>query len=281
MINMNFYGSEGITLTSANHLCNLAKEYVAVQRAIIENISFVTVQTSVNGGNPITTIQGETETDSIVSALQQIAKFNAFIAYMREAIKGKGEMLDTIESRDSFIQRIWPDYNARPVRSNYITFNQVLEKKSIKEQNNYYRLEALASTIGRAIHPGGSFHEARQTLYTALSRPAYITDQYITMRKPSVTSATVDEAFFKLQKMHRDAEAQLNAIKHSIEMEVKKHNDLIDATYAEQLAKYAADLNVYEGKYVEFVNAEHTRIANLKIIVPNELKETYEFLSKL
>lgn len=26
MVNMNFYGSEGSTLTSANHLCNLAKE---------------------------------------------------------------------------------------------------------------------------------------------------------------------------------------------------------------------------------------------------------------
>lgn len=280
MIDQSFFGKEGVTLTSANHLCNLAKEYLEAHRAGIDNLKFVDETFSYPGISAVQTIVGVTNLPDIVEDVETIAKYHAFIAYMREAIKAKNALLADTPTWSGFQIENYPNLN-EPHHLDNTTFDEVFAKKTIKEKNNYYRLEALCSTLGKTIHPGRPFHDARKALYEAISKPSKMVNGGISTAKPTVKAKDVDAIFFELQKKHRVAEAQLNAIKHSIELEVEEINTKQEENYREAYKNYAAELKVAQSEWRTKVDEYRAEIQKLKIVIPNELKETYEFLSNL
>lgn len=280
-INTNFYGDEGITMTSANHLCNIAKEYVAQNHSYINNLSFVTESVTVNGfSHPVTTKVGIDDMSNIEGAIDKIGKFNAFIAYMREAIKNKDVLLKNLPTLEAYKQTKYPDV-VSPVYPVTVTFDDVFSEKSIKEQTNYFRLEALCAAIGKTIHPSYSFHEAREHYYDSINNPAKVYDNKVITYTPTVTAKDLDDVYFSLQKKHREAEAQLNAIKHSIELVVNERNDDARNKYQTAYNSYNRECRTIENEYEEFMATERQRINNLKIVIPNDLEDTYKFLSNL
>ena len=280
MIDQSFFGKEGITLTSANHLCNLAKEYLESHRASIDNLRFVDETFSYPGIAAVQTTIGITRLPDVIEDVETIAKYHAFIAYMREAIKAKNLLLMDKPSFTSFQIEHYPDL-VEPILPDSITFDDIFAKKSIKEKNTYYRLEALCSALGKTIHPGRPFHDARKALYDAISKPSKMVNGGISTAKPTVRTKEVDVIFFELQKKHRAAEAQLNAIKHAIELEVEEINNRNEENYRIAYKNYAAQLQIAQSEYRSAVEKHREEVQALKIVVPNDLKETYEFLSNL
>lgn len=280
MIDQSFFGKDGITLTSANHLCNLAKEYLESHRANIDNLRFVNETFSCPGISAVQTTVGVTNLPDVVEDVETIAKFHAFIAYMREAIKAKNVLFNNTPLWSTFVLKQYPDL-LEPTHPNNITFDEVFAGKTIKEKNTYYRLEALCSTIGKTIHPGRPFHDARKALYEAISKPSKMVNGGISTANPTVKTKDIDAIFFELQKKHRAAEAQLNAIKHSIELEVEAINAKREENYREEYKNYAAELKVAQSEWRTEVDNYRASVQSLKIVIPNELKETYEFLSNL
>lgn len=280
MIDQSFFGKEGITLTSANHLCNLAKEYLESHRANIDNLKFVNETFSYPGINAVQTTVGINHLPDVIDDVETIAKYHAFIAYMREAIKAKNELLMDKPIFSCFQTEHYPELE-EPYRPETITFDDIFAKKSIKEKNTYYRLEALCSALGKTIHPGRPFHDARKALYDAISKPSKMVNGGIATAKPTVKPKEVDAIFFELQKKHRAAEAQLNAIKHAIELEVEEINNRNEENYRTAYKNYAAQLQIAQSEYRSAVEKHREEVQALKIVVPNDLKETYEFLSNL
>lgn len=280
MTNKTFFGKEGITLTSANHLCNLAKEYLESCRANIDNLRFVTETFTHPGVQPVVTSVGITNLPDVIEDVETIAKFHAFIAYMREAIKAKNQLAKEVPTWGAWVKSHYPEL-VEPVVPTHTSWDEVFATKTIKEQNNYWKIEALCSALGKTIHPGRPFHEARTALYNAISKPSKMTNGGISTATPTVKPKEVDAIFFELQKKHRAAEAQLNAIKHSIDLEVEAINAKMDADYTEQYKNYAAQLKVALAEHRAEVDKCTAEFQALKIVVPNDLKETYEFLSNL
>ena len=279
-MSIKFFGKEGITSTSANHLANIAKEYLTSQHAIIDNISFVNETVSVNGSAPVITRKGIESTVKILPAIDKIGLYHAFIAYLREAIKAKKAMLDNIDTFSMYWNKYYSDY-VMPDRPVYSTFNDILATKTIKEQAEYYRLEALASSIGKMIHPGGSYHTARTNAYHYLSHPSKVDGVTITSVALSLDVKEIDDTYFELQKIHRQTEARLNAFKNSIQTQIDNITVEKDKEYQKEVEKYTSIRQKAQAEYNLWYTEERKRISSLKIIIPHDLEETYEFFSKL
>lgn len=279
-MSMKFFGKEGITSTSANHLANIAKEYLASQHAIIDNISFVNETVSVNGSNPVITRKGLDSIDKILPAVDKIGSYHAFIAYLREAIKAKKSMLDNIDTFSMYWDKHYSDYKIsdRPI---YPTFNDILATKTIKEQAEYYRIEALASTIGKMIHPGGPYHTARTNAYYYLSHPCKVDGVTITSSRLSLDVKEIDDTYFELQRMHRENEARLNAFKNSIQKQIDDITVEKDKEYQKDVEKYTSMQSRARAEYNLWFTEERKRISALKIIIPHDLEETYKFFTQL
>ena len=277
----------GITVTSANHLCNIAKEYVSSALNRLYNISFlITTVESLDSDKKIILSTGanSAEVAALKDEIDKIANVNIFIAYMREAIKAKEDELRAVKSyssseyaKEQGIEMPSAVYN----NPDAPTFEDFLGELDIKERNRYYALGAEAAVIGKLIHPLGSIHTARENLFSAVSEPAKLEDDKIYRYEPSVSQDQVEEVYFELQKKHRAIEASLNAIKGSIEQRLTEAIAKLDNERIKAEEEYTNQSNVFLKKYEAFKNQKMTEIGKLKVIIPNELKDTYDFLSTL
>ena len=83
--------TEGVKLssTSANHIANLAKEYIQGVETQLNNISFFNVEValvgSTGGANTIQTGESSEVLDSLQSLLEGVAQAKSLIAWLRES----------------------------------------------------------------------------------------------------------------------------------------------------------------------------------------------------
>ena len=98
---------------------------------------------------------------------------------------------------------------------------------------------------------------------------------------PSVEPQKVEDIFFELQKWHRSNEQQLNKIKFDIKKRLEEENLANNQRYntevKEAYQKISAQISAFNKWQIE----ERTRLAKLKIIIPNSLQGTYDKLSRL
>lgn len=97
-----FFSDKGITLssTSANHVANLAKEFVKWQNQDIQSLEFCDKTASVLGSDTRTCLRkgaGKEALDSIDQKLEEIGEAYALIAWLREAIREKDNLLDKVK----------------------------------------------------------------------------------------------------------------------------------------------------------------------------------------
>lgn len=277
---------DGITATSANHLCNVGKEYVAAALSHLENTRFITTTVeSLGADTRVTLSQGMTSADisSLKDEIDKIAEINAFTAYMREAIKAKEEehrRVHNMSFQDWCKQEgiTCPEY---PTSLEYPTFEDILGELDIKERNRYYSLGAEAAVIGKLIHLRGAVHSAREKLFNAMSNPALIDGDKIYRHIASVKVGDVEEFYFELQKRHRAVEASLNAIKGSIDQRVAEGITKVDTIKATRMKEYVDTTKELSNRWEAWKNETVNKIGKLRIVIPNELKDTYDFLSSL
>ena len=251
-VNEVFFGTHGLTSTSANHLANIAKEKIVSNEAKLKNLNFVTTTVDIVGspadsGKTISRGYKEEELAEVRTLLSEIADMNAFCAWIREAIKAKEAEIKDVTER-SFND--WLQENGlsleRPVPTAKPTEDDILEELNIRERNEYLQLEATAATIGKYIHPDGVYSKAREELHNRTMKP-YSTEgtgkeTLIYSYVPSIEQQKVDDLFFELQKWHRTNEQQLNRIKYEIKRKLGKKT-------IEQNRKYESECEAYHVKY--------------------------------
>lgn len=284
---------EGVALTStsANHIANLAKEYIQGVEAQLNNISFFNVEValvgSTGGTSTIQTGESSEALDNLQSLLEGVARAKSLIAWLREGIKAKENLmkdLQTISLED------WCKENGltRPETPNYghvLTEVEYYASLPIKERNRYYQLETEAAVLGKYIHPDGHLSDARKELKDKIYHPHKVDgkgrDALIYTYTPTTSIAIVDNVFYELQKKHREIQAQLNAMKYSCEQAINKSTNEVNTKYMAASQKYQAELKGILGAFKTWKDEKSQEYSKLRIIVPNSLLGIYNTIDSL
>ena len=286
-------GEEGVALTStsANHIANLAKEYIQSVETQLNNICFFNAEValigSVGGERIIQTGVSSETLDNLQSMLEGVAQAKSLIAWLREGIKAKENLmkdLQTISLED------WCKENGivKPEAPNYghvLTEEEYYASLPIKERNRYYQLETEAAVFGKYIHPNGHLSDARKELKNKLQHPHEVDgrgrDSLIYTYIPTIDIAEVDNVFFELQKKHREIQAQLNAMKYSCEQAINESTNKVNTEYMTASQKYQAELKNVVGAFKAWGDEKSQEYSKLKIVIPHSLMGIYNTINSL
>lgn len=296
-----FFGTDGITSTSANHYANLAKEASRKYFNALKNIRFFDEKMRIIGeSSEATTKLGikADRFDRLKESVKVCSQLHSLIAYLREAIKEKERLLKEAEQWEN--KEALEDFEARhnellklkPVRAEYKTEDDIIRTWTIGEQEHFLSLEAEASVYGNFIHEDGAFSKARIALLDKLENPTMVNengrDTIIYTYEPTVGQDEVDEMYFAMQAHHREVQAELNGMKKRIEDALNADMRAVDEEYKEAFRKWSIKKDQMDRELV-LINEEMRNrrkdmieeISALKIVVPNRLRNIVEALKKL
>ncbi len=286
-----FFGTNGLTSTSANHIANIAKEHIQNYETELKNISFVTTKITLLNSEPVKTSIGITKErlDTINDALDTIAHAKSLIAWLREAIKAKECIIAKIRAYDivKYCEEVMHiEYPTHPrLHRGYLTEEEYYDSLSIKERNRYYSLETQAAVLGKYIHPEGALSKAREELHNYITNPYTVNengrDTVIYSHIPSISTEEVDKKFFELQKKYRAVQAELNGIKHACELALEADKTAKDIEYEKQLQEYNKKIDTISSEYEKWKNNQLAEAASLKIVIPNSLQVIYNEIKTL
>lgn len=286
-------GEEGVALTStsANHIANLAKEYIQSVETQLNNVNFFNIEValmgSVSGANTIQTGNTSEVLNSLQSLLGEVALAKSLIAWLREGIKAKENLIKDLQ--DISLED-WCVENeiTKPEIPNYghiLTETEYYASLPIKERNRYYQLETEAAVLGKYIHPDGHLSNARKELKDKLQHPHKVDgkgrDAIIYTYTPTINVAEIDHIFFELQKRYREVQAQLNAIKYNCEQAVNESTNRVNTEYVTASQKYQAELKDILGVFKTWKDKKSQEYSKLKIIIPNSLLVIYNTINSL
>lgn len=281
---------KGLTSTSANHIANLAKEMIRDIEVSLEGMTlYSTTVTLIGSEKPAVLNHGATAADveDVISRLHTVADAKSLIAWLREAIKAKERLHDETTgmtlaeyAKIKGIKIVEP-----PVPGDALTEDEYFASKPLDERCRYYSLETLAATLGKAVHPGGEFAEARNELQAKAKSPHTVSgagrDALIYTYQPTVDSQVVEDVYFRLQKQYRDAQARLNEMRHECRRAVEESVVAAKAEYTKAVAAWSVDRKLLEAQFNEYVQRKTKEIAALRILIPDALKDIYETVSDL
>lgn len=289
--NLIFFGDAGLTSTSANHVANLAKEYVQNIETELANCSFYRESVALIGTKDFNILSEGMDDEAvkkIPNLLQKVSEANSLIAWLREAIKAKKTLTEQV---DCMSMDTWATMNnivlpIKPDKRVSITSDQVLAKRSIKERNRFYTLQAQAAVYGKYIHPDGKFSAARKRFLHKMQNRHDIVgsgrDALLYNFDPTCDSETIENVFFDLQKTHRSVQAELNGMQHSIDEEVRADQIQAQKEYMVAFSEYSLEHQRFVNQYEEYKQKKIERIANLyKIVIPNDLQSIYNEINSL
>ena len=287
-----FFGTKGITSTSANHIANIAKEVMEESRALLENITFVNCNVGLISSDVSRLTEKGYDTDelgNIVLSINKVAECNALIAYLREAIKAKEEELAYIEgiSTSKFLKIKGIEIvDPRSSHSlDFMTEDDAIALLSQQERIRYLILEATAAAIGNRIHPGKSFAEARRKLELKRKEPIKLvgsgSDALVYTYSPSADVDEVNETFMQLQSAHRTANKHLNSLKFKVKQIMDDHNLKAKREYAAQSEEYDRIIATYVKQAEAFIEEQKKELLELKIVIPSDFQKLFDELNEL
>lgn len=285
-----FFAENGLTSTSANHVANLAKEYVQDIESRLVHVKLYKTEVALIGTETKNLLSDGWENAAISeigNLLETVTEAKSLIAWLREAIKERSKRLS--EAEEVTIEEWAAELNltlpVKPVRKPAITKEDIIASMNIKERNRIFALETKAATFGKYVHPDGSLAKARKEFLKRQSEPVSIIgegrDAMFYYYTPTCDEENVENVFFALQKVHRETQAELNGIMHDIDEKVRDENQAAEQEYYQALSNYQVELEQYQSKLKYDKQEILKRIAALKIVIPNDLREIYETVNKL
>lgn len=285
-------GEEGVALTStsANHIANLAKEYIQGVETQLNNVCFFNAEVSLVGSTGASIIQtgGTPEVlNNLQSLLEGVAQAKSLIAWLREGIKAKENLMKDLQNigLEGWCNENGLAYPEAPSRGHVLTEVEYYASLPIKERNRYYQLETEAAVFGKYIHPNGHLSDARKELKDKLQHPHEVDgkgrDALIYTYTPTVNVAEIDNVFFELQKKHREVQAQLNDMKYSCEQAINESTSKVNTEYMVASQKYQARLKEILGAFKTWNDEKSQEYSKLKIVVPNSLLGIYNTINSL
>ena len=287
---LTFFAQTGLTSTSANHIANLAKEYVMAEEQELGNVEFYDSYLTVIGSDKEQRVQRGIDSEhlpAIADKLRGIALANSLIAWLREAIKMRQKMLTDVRLLDleEYCKCNKIAMPESPEMDDLLTRDEYLATLSVKDRARILALEAKASTFGKYIHPDGHLAEARKDYVKVMCQEATVEgsgrDTLLYRYAPSVEQNEVEACFFALQSEYRKAQAELNGYTHQIDEALREDEERKTNEYNVKNADYLVEKAKLEKQLAEYKDAESRRISRLKIVIPNDLKAIYDTVANL
>jgi hypothetical protein len=279
-----FFSPKGLTSTSANHVANLAKEFIQTQKIYIQTLSFVGENKQAGGHTYITSCATPREEfNNLTTVLNKISQATQLIAWLREGIKEK-QKAQILPDFEQYLYNKGIELN-QPTRDSYIDREDVIKSWNEDKYNAYLTAQTYAAVFGEPIHPDGEYSRARKELGKAISKPNSVTgegrDLTVTTKVPAYTVAEVDAKFFELQNIQREQQAKFNQYEHEITNAVDLDKATKDAAYEKASKKWTQEYANLYTQYEVWRNAEVKRIADLKISIPGALVDIYKEIQGL
>lgn len=295
--------TDGITMTSATHLCNVAGEKADEILEKYQNLGFVNVTAKAAGSSDDIIISMGMESDQledIAPDLEEVSKLHALIAWLREAVKVKNNQLTLLrEHKRSASQMLikmkyldkkvltedCPEDPKLPEMWDEDSTESKMKFLTTKELNEYFTLNSKSAVIGNYIHPNKPFQKFRKELRNSISNPTTLREQNGTLVAvtsiPSLDKEILESKFYELQKVHRSTEARLNTLRQKVRTACQEANDALTIEFRKKRDEYSE----YDNKLTEMaqkaIETEYIRVSNLKIIIPNDLKDIFEKINNL
>lgn len=277
-----------LTSTSANHIANMAKEYILNLESEIDNIRFYTTKITIIGTDKENILsKGLTDISFIPKYLKEIAKAKSLIAWLREGIKAKENLLREIEmfTSEDYAEKFNIPIPQFPKKKSVLTEDEYYSQLSLKERNEYYSLETEVAVIGKAIHNRGSIAKERSKYLLILQNPNNIEgtgrDTIIKSYEPTISQTQIEKVFFELQKRHREVQARLNAIKNKCQQAINEDRMRSLSEYDKEVAEYKAKTKELEVQCQKYRQEQTMIISRYKIVIPNSLIDIYNTINSL
>lgn len=293
-----FFGTEGLTSTSANHIANLAKEANREHQNYLASIQFYSERIGIIGTPERVLAQEGVNLEGlskIKTAIESIAENNALIAFIREAIKEKERLEKEAKSWKNEVAReaieLRRKENVSPSQPVHVTEEDMFARLSIGQVEHYLTLEAQCSVIGKYIHEGGALSNARIDAMQKVTHPRTVKengrDTIVTEYELTVSTDNIDAVYFDFQALHRSYQSELNGMKKAMLDDAQAINLKMDEDYRFARTQYLhvnAELDREEQK-IEMDEREKRQellreVQNLKIVIPNRLNGAYTALMK-
>ena len=274
----NMLGQDGLTVTSANHVANIAKELYEAAESRLKTLKLYSRDylLAVNGNTYRVENESEkSELQELPAVLKEIGELKSLIAFLREGIKAK-EAMSLEPAFEAYIDRLIADGRSdleKPSVRKEVTFEEEFDKLTAEQKARYYALEAKCATIGTFIHPDGVFADARKAFFEHRQNPVRVDgrgqEAEVNTFTSGFTAEEVDGAFFELQKEYRSCQAEFNKLKAEIDTKVAEANKVCVAETMTAMRLWTEARKAERLKYDEAVKA-------LKIAIPQNLKGAYE-----
>lgn len=283
-------GQPGLTSTSANHLANMAKEMIRGIEGSLDSLVLYSTSVSLIGNsddNILVHGASETELSAVEGKLRTVAKAKSLIAWLREAIKARERLIAETESLtlEEYARQEGIELPKAPEPESALTEDEYYASLTLAERNRYYELETLAAVLGKAIHPDGSFANARNALDQRIQRPRDVKgdgrDTLIYTYVPTVEPEAVEKVYFELQREYREAQARLNSMKYECQRAVKKSQVEVQTAYAEAVARYNDETQLLMARLSAYIKERTRELGDMKILIPESLHGIYEEVSRL
>lgn len=293
-----FFSKEGLTSTFANHVANMAKEYAERIGAKARVLRLYTKKARLISDDSETVIQRPVDVlDIIPSTIQDVAKCNALIGWLREAITERDNGLKEVQectfdkwaNDHGIVVPVVPE-PPKEVGDIDKVGNEIL---NVKERNRYIELKTKLAVYGKFIHPEGLLPKAQKELERYTANPTEIDGEGRDMvvysyEIPVNTDIRLNNIFFQLQNEYRALQAELNGIEHRFRMEAEKEYNKRLSEYKKQYAvffaakqSYDAEMSRLREQFAEWQIKEGDEISALRIIIPNDLQGIYAKVNNL
>ena len=293
-----YFGEEGMTSTSAQHVSAMANVMVQDVKQHLMGLRLYEKSIRVIGDVECKVEEVNNTLPEISDGVKQICKANALIAWLREAVKEREQAQQYIQDMtlDKWMELQGIEKPASPVppmmpKINFQDYKTILDTGlSVKEYNRFVELNSALAVYGEMIHDKGLLTRQKNELARILQNPTEVKesgrDTIITTYKVDVNVAVdIDKLYTELQSDYRKLQAEKNGIEAkfsnlAMDYQTRKMEEwkAAKAQYDRDLTRVNSELVGIQTQMQEWKKQRLEELAALKIIIPNDLKALYKSL---
>ena len=293
-----YFGEEGMTSTSAQHVSAMANVMVQDVKQHIMGLRLYEKSIRVIGDVECKVEEVNNTLPEISDGVKQICKANALIAWLREAVKEREKAQQYVQDMtlDKWMELEGIEKPTSPQppimpKINFQDYNTILDTGlSVKEYNRFVELNSALAVYGEMIHDKGLLTRQKNELARIMQNPTEVKesgrDTIITTYKVDVNiGVDLDKLYTELQSEYRKLQAEKNGIEAkfsnmAMAYQTRKMEEwkAAKSQYDRDLTRVNSELVGIQTRMQEWKKQRLEELAALKIIIPNDLKALYKSL---
>lgn len=292
-----YFGEEGMTSTSAQHVSAMANVMVQDTKQHLMGLRLYEKSIRVIGDVECKVEEVNNTLPEISDGVKQICKANALIAWLREAVKEREKAQQYVQDMtlDKWMELEGIEKPTSPQppmmpKINFQDYNTILETGlTVKEYNRFVELNSALAVYGEMIHDKGLLTRQKNELARIMQNPTEVKesgrDTIITTYKVSPHMTDLDKLYTELQSEYRKLQAEKNGIEAkfsnmAMAYQTRKMEEwkAAKSQYDRDLTRVNSELVGIQTRMQEWKKQRLEELAALKIIIPNDLKPLYKSL---